>query len=63
MSKSCNFDDFKSEGLHDMHTVAIWNLGTISTFPRRQWTVTENKCLIKKGKTIPVTSRGGLIGL
>jgi hypothetical protein len=31
-----NFENFKSEGLHEKHAVATWNLGTISAFARGQ---------------------------
>jgi hypothetical protein len=27
-----NSDEFKSGGLHETHTIATWNLGTISAF-------------------------------
>jgi hypothetical protein len=32
LRRKCNFDEFKSGGLHEKHTVATWNLGTISAF-------------------------------
>jgi hypothetical protein len=31
-NKRGNFDEFKSSGLHEGHTVAIWNLETIQKF-------------------------------
>jgi hypothetical protein len=31
-ARECNFDEFKSGGLHDKHAVATLNLGTISAF-------------------------------
>jgi hypothetical protein len=31
-AKGPNFDEFKSERLHEKHAVATWNLGTISIF-------------------------------
>jgi hypothetical protein len=31
-----NFDEFKTEGLHQKHAVATWNLGTISAFAKNR---------------------------
>jgi hypothetical protein len=31
-----NFDEFKSGGHHENHTVPAWNFGTISAFASRQ---------------------------
>jgi hypothetical protein len=31
-SMGLHFDEFKSGGLHEEHTVTTWNLGTISSF-------------------------------
>jgi hypothetical protein len=28
-----NFDEFKSEGIHEKQAVATWNFGTISALP------------------------------
>jgi hypothetical protein len=31
-TRELNFDKFRSGGLHEKHTVATWNLETISAF-------------------------------
>jgi hypothetical protein len=46
-----NLDEFKSEGPHDKHAVATWNLGTISVFASRQGK-TNKTCIQMAGRRI-----------
>jgi hypothetical protein len=51
--KKLNFDDFKSGGLHEKHTVATWNLGTISAFHWRQRETKKTVCRDGRSQGLP----------